>query len=101
MDKQEILQKAQQENKDERILQIRDRSLTWTYITMVIVAAIFAEIRAAAGEPFMDLCATICASVCVGQAYRFIKTKDTHYLILALITLAVGVFALVRFCMGH
>lgn len=101
MNKEEILQKAQQENVDERILQIKDRSITWTYLTMVIVAAIFAAIREANGQPMMDLCVTVCASVCVGQIYRFMKTKSSHYLILALITLAVGIVAMVRFCMGH
>lgn len=101
MNREEILQKAQQENVDERVLQIKDRSITWTYLTMVIVAAIFAAIRDANGQPMMDLCATVCASVCVGQTYRFVRTKSVHYLIFALITLVVGICAVIRFCMGH
>lgn len=101
MDKNEILRKAQKENCDEMEKQVRDQSIKWTYLTMVLTAAVFAAIRSANGQPMMDLCVTVCASVAVGQFYRFIKTKEKSCLILGLITLAVGVIALIRFCMGH
>lgn len=101
MNREEILAKAKNENKDEMELQVRDRSMKWTYIVMVLTAAIFAYIRETKGQPMMDLCVTVCASVATGHFYRFIKTRDTYCLILSVITLAVGIFALVRFCMGH
>lgn len=101
MNKEEILKKAQNENMDEREIQVRDKSLKWTYLTMVVVAAIFAELRAEKGLPMMDLCATVCASVCVGQLYRFVKTKDRTCLLFGVITFGMGIFALIRFCMGH
>lgn len=101
MNKEEILAKAKNENSDEMELQIRDKSMRWTYLTMVIIAAIFAFIRENHGQPMMDLCVTVCASVAVGQFYRFLKSKETYCLILGLIALLVGIFALVRFCMGY
>lgn len=101
MDKNEILRKAQKESCDEMETQVRDKAMKWTYLTMVLTAAIFAEIRAMNGQPMMDLCVTVCASVTVGQFYRFIRTKDTGCLILGLITFAVGIIALIRFCIGH
>lgn len=101
MDKNEILRKAQKENLDEMELLVRDQAMKWTYLTMVLTAAVFAAIRSMNGQPMMDLCVTVCASVTVGQFYRFIRTKDRGCLILGLITLAVGIFALIRFCMGH
>ncbi|MCI8408907.1 MAG: hypothetical protein HFJ09_06505 [Lachnospiraceae bacterium] len=103
MNKEEILAKSRKENErcDEFQIQIRDKSMKWTYITLVVVAAIFAWIRAEQGLPMMDLCVTICSSVCVGQFYRFIKTKDKWCLIMAVITLLVGIFAVIRFLGGH
>lgn len=103
MNKEEILAKSRKENEgcDEFQLQVRDKSMKWTYNTMVVVAAIFAWIRERQGLPMMDLCVTICSSVCAGQSYRFIKTKDKQYLILAVITLLIGIFAIIRFLGGH
>ena len=103
MNKEEILAKSRKENEgcDEFQIQVRDKSIKWTYITMVVVAAVFAWIREEQGLPMMDLCVTICFSVCVGQWYRFIKTKDKGCLIMAVITLLVGIFAIIRFLGGH
>jgi len=101
MNKEEILTKARNENKDEMEVQIRDKALKWTYVVMVVVAGIFAFIRGANNQPMMDLCVTICASVAVGQLYRFIKTRDKYCLTMGIVTLVVGIFALIRFCMGH
>jgi hypothetical protein len=101
MNKDEILRKAQAENKDERELQIRDKSMMWSYTVMVLVAAIFSFIRSEQGLPIMDLSATCMASVCASMTYRFIKTKEKSYLLVALITLFVAILATVRFFMGH
>lgn len=103
MNKEEILAKSRKENEgcDEFQLQVRDKSMRWTYITMVVVAAIFAFIREEQGLPIMDLSVTICSSVCVGQFYRFIKTKDKWCLMLAVVALIVGIFAIIRFLGGH
>lgn len=101
MNKEEILAKAKQENKDERELLVRDQSMRWTYLTMVITAAVFAFIREQKGQPMMDLCVTVCASVCVGQLYRYVKTTDRSCLILGGIALVVAIISLIRFCMGH
>lgn len=49
MDKKEILKQAQREGEDEREVQVRDKSLKWTYIAMVVVAAVFTFIRAEQG----------------------------------------------------
>lgn len=101
MNKEEVLKMAQRENSDEREVQIKDKSLKWTYITMVIVAAVFAFIREQNGQPMMDLCATVSASVCVGQIYRFIRTRKKENLLIGIITLAIVIFSVIRFCMGH
>lgn len=101
MNREEILKKAQREQNDEMELQVRDKSMKWTYIAMVAAAAIFAYIRSEQGLPMMDLCATVCVSVCAGQCYRFIKMKDTGCLLLAVITLLVAIIATVRFALGH
>ena len=101
MEREEILKRAQKEGNDEMEIQIKDKSIKYTYIAMVLVAAVFSCIREQQGLPIMDLCATVCFSVSVGQGYRFIKWKNKHALIMAILTLAVGICATVRFMMGH
>lgn len=101
MDKDEILLRAQNEKIDELEVQIKDKSMMWSYIAMVIIAAIFSFIRSEQGLPMMDLSATVSASVFAGMAYRFVKTKDRTHLFLAIITLFVSIIATVRFFMGH
>lgn len=101
MSKEEILTRAKNEKIDEMEAQFRDKSIKWTYLTMVLAAGIFAFVRAQRDQSIADLCATVCASVAAGQFYRYIKIKDKQYLIMAVITAAVGIFAAVRFCLGH
>ncbi len=45
MDREEILKMAQAEKYDEQELQIKDKSMTFSYVVMVITAAIFSFIR--------------------------------------------------------
>lgn len=40
MNKEEILRKAQKESNDEMEVQVKDKSMKWTYISMVIAAGI-------------------------------------------------------------
>ena len=101
MERNEILSKAQAENQDEREVQVKDKSITYSYIVMVLMAAVFTWIRAKQGLPMMDLCATVCGSVCAAMTYRFIKTKGKTYLMLAVITFLVMVMAIIRFAAGH
>lgn len=101
MDKNEILKMAQVENQDEMELQVKDKSMMWSYIVMVVMAAIFSFIRSEQGLPMMDLTATVSASVCAAMAYRFIKTRNKEHLFLALIMFVVAIVAIVRFVMGH
>lgn len=101
MNREEILAKAQNENCDEMEIRVRDQSMRWTYLVMVLVAAVFAFIRGQRGEPMMDLCATVCASVVAGQFYRYIKIRERFCLIMGLVALAIGIFAVIRFFMGH
>ena len=74
MDKNEILKMAQVENQDEMELQVKDKSMMWSYIVMVVMAAIFSFIRSEQGLPMMDLTATVSASVCAAMTYRFISS---------------------------
>ena len=101
MDKNEILKMAQVENQDEMELQVKDKSMMWSYIVMVVMAAIFSFIRSEQGLPMMDLTATVSASVCAAMTYRFIETRNKEHLFLALIMFVVAIVAIVRFVMGH
>ena len=101
MDKNEILKMAQVENQDEMELQVKDKSMMWSYIVMVVMAAIFSFIRSEQGLPMMDLTATVSASVCAAMTYRFIKTRNKEHLFLALIMFVVAIVDIVRFVMGH
>lgn len=101
MEKDEVLKRAQAEKKDERELQVKDKSMMWSYIVMVFMAAIFSFIRSEQGLPMMDLTATVSASVFTGMTYRYIKTKRRENAIIALIMLFVAVIATLRFFMGH
>lgn len=103
MDKEEILAKSRKENEngDEREQQIRDKSIKWTYITMVFFAAVFAYIRAEQGYPMMDLCATVSISVCAGQVYRFVRSKNRGNLVIACVTFVLFVLSIIRFVLGH
>ena len=101
MNKEEILIKTQIEKEDEREIQVEDKSMMWSYIAMVIAAAIFSFIRSEQGQPMMDLTAMVCISVLVNQIYRFVKTKKKQYLFVGLIILSIAIIATVRFVMGY
>ncbi len=103
MNKEEILKKSRNENRkrDEMEISVHNKSLKWTYVVLVLTASIFTLIRDINGQPMMDLSATVCFSIAAGNIYKFIKLKDKFYLIIFFITLAVGIFATVRFFMGH
>lgn len=101
MEREEILKRAQGEKKDERELQIKDKSMMWSYIVMVMMAAIFSFVRSEQGLPVMDLCATVCGSVCAAMIYRYVKTKKAEHLIIAAVMFAVTIAAIIGFCMGH
>lgn len=101
MERKEILKRAQDEKLDERELQVKDKSMMWSYIVMVIMASVFSFIRSEQGLPMMDLCATVSGSVCSAMTYRFIKTRNIEHLIISVIMFAIMIMAIVRFCMGH
>ena len=101
MKKEEILEKGRSENKDERDEMIRDQSIKWTFMTMVVLSAIFAYLRAVQGQTMMDLTVIVCGSVSVSFLYRFFQTKRKDLLILGLVILLCAIVALVRFCTGY
>ncbi len=101
MNKEEILEKGRSENKDERDEMIRDRSIKWTFLTMVLLSAIFAYLRAAQGQTMMDLTVVVCGSVSVSFLYRFFQTKRKELLILGVVVLLCALFALFQYCTGH
>ena len=100
MKKEEILEKARSEKKDEMETAVRDRSAVWMALAMVISAGFFVCMRGE-GEPVMDLAATVCFSVAVCCIYRFIRLKQISWLIMGIVLAAMTVFATVRFFMGH
>ncbi|MCI8748303.1 MAG: hypothetical protein HFH67_10635 [Lachnospiraceae bacterium] len=101
MDREEILRKAQNENNDEMEVQIRDKSIKWTYISMVIAVGVFSFIGDMKGYPIMDLVATTSISVAVGNFYRYIKCRDKSNLVITIIMVVVFVVSTIRFFMGH
>ena len=101
MNKEEILKKGRSENKDERDEIIRDQSIKWTFMTMVLLSAVFAYLRAVQGQTMMDLTVIVCGSVSVSFLYRFFQTKRKDLLILGLVILLCAIIALVRFCTGY
>lgn len=101
MDRNVILDKSRKEHRDEREEQVRDKSLKWTLITMVVLSAIFSYIRGTKGESMMDLSVIVCGSVCISFLYRYIKTKAKTYLFLAMICFAAALLSLVRYVMGY
>ena len=101
MDKKEILERAQSEKVDERETFINDRSMRWTYLIMTLLAGIFTIVRSVREQPIMDLCATVCLSVCAGFMYRYIKNRERFYLIAAVLLAVFGIAAAVRFFMGY
>ena len=101
MKKEEILEKGRAENKDERDVAIRDQSIRWTFMTMVLLSGIFAYLRAAQGQTMMDLTVVVCASVSVSFLYRFSQTKRVELLVLGIVLLFCAVVALVRYCAGY
>lgn len=101
MDKEDVLRKAQEEKNDEMEIQIRDKSMKWTYVSMVIAAAIFSFIRDMQGYPMMDLTATVSISAAVGNFYRYVKGKDKSNLLIAIVMSVIFVFSTIRFIMGH
>ncbi|MCI8550805.1 MAG: hypothetical protein HFI68_09520 [Lachnospiraceae bacterium] len=101
MDREEVLRRSRNEKNNEMEARIWDRAMRWTYLGMVLAAAVFSYIRSLDGQPVMDLCATVCISVFAGRIYYYIKTKDKFNLIMALFALVIAVFATVRFFMGH
>lgn len=100
MKKEEILEKARSEKKDEMEKAVRDRSAVWMVIAMVIAAGFFVSMRKD-GEPIMDLTATVCFSVAVFCIYRFIRLKQVGWLIMGIVLAGMTVFATVRFFMGY
>ncbi len=101
MTKEKVLRLAREEGKDEMALQARDRSMKWTYIVMVLCAAVFAVLRARQGLPVMDLCATVCYSVSAGFLYRYAKMREKNTLVLGVVQLMIGIAATVRYFGGH
>lgn len=100
MKKEEILEMARSEKKDEMENAVRDRSAVWMAIAMVIAAGFFVCMREE-GEPIMDLTATVCFSVAVCCIYRFIRLKQVSWLIMGIVLAGMTVFATVRFFMGY
>lgn len=101
MDRDEILRRSREEKNDEMEIQVRDKAMKWTYIALVLSAAFFSLIRGMHDQPIMDLCATVCISVCAGRFYCYTKTKDKFNLVMAIVMLLVAIAAAVRFFMGH
>jgi hypothetical protein len=103
MTKEEILEKSRNENKrgDEMEKKILGDAMKYSYLAMILAAAIFAFIRAEKGYPIMDLPAVCCVSMFTNFMFRYVKTKEKFNLIMSLVMLAAAVISAVFFFMGH
>lgn len=101
MNKEVILKIAQSEKRDEMGLHIKDKSMMWSYLVMVIVAALFNFIKVLHGIPITDLTATVCASVGTTLAYRYAKLKDKQDLFIAIIMFIIALISTIYFVMGY
>lgn len=101
MNKEEILEKAQAEKRDEREVFLSDKSIRWTYLAIVLLTGIFTVVRGFRDQASPDLLATLCLSVSVGHIYRYIKTKDKFYLLVGICSCIVGAGSAVQFFIGY
>lgn len=68
---------------------------------MVILAAVFAAIRAIKNQPAMDLYTIVTAAFSAGYFYRAKHLKNRWDLANGVITLLIALLALYRFCRGY
>ena len=100
MNKEDILKMAQTEKIDDLELQVKDKSMMWSYLVMVVLAALFSFFKALHGFPITDLTATICASVCANVFYRYLKTRKQQDLFLAITMFIIALIATIHFFIG-
>ena len=101
MNKEDILKMAQNEKRDDMEIHIKDKSLMWSYLIMVMFAALFSFFKALKGFPITDLTATVCASVCATMTYRYLKTKNKQDFLFAIAMLIVTLISSIYFFIGY
>ena len=101
MNKEDILEKSRLEHSDEREDAVRDRSLRWTLAVMTVLSVVFALLRAYKGQSTADLAVVVCGSVGATFVYRFVKTKQVYFLVLAAVLFAAAVLSLIRFFLEY
>lgn len=97
MSKEDILKMAQNEKMDDMELQVKDKSMMWSYLVMVIVAGIFSFVKSLHGFPITDLIATVCASVCATLTYRYTKLKNREDLFIAIVMFIIALISTIYF----
>lgn len=100
MNKEDILKMAQTEKIDDLELQVKDKSMMWSYLVMIVLAALFSFFKALHGFPITDLTATICASICTNAFYRYLKTRKQQDLFLAIAMFIIALIATIHFFIG-
>ncbi|WP_438059208.1 DUF6442 family protein [Streptococcus ruminicola] len=101
MNKEDILKMAQSEKRDEMELHIKDKSMTWSYLVMVIVAGLFSFFKSLHGFPIADLTTTVSASVGTTLAYRYAKLKDKQDLFFAIVMFIIALISTIYFFIGY
>lgn len=82
MEKQEILQKAQAENKDEMEIYINYKSMLLVFILTEILAVVFAFNSVISGGRMTSYLILVNAPLGAGFLFRYIKTKKNFNLIM-------------------
>lgn len=100
MNKEDILKMAQTEKIDDLELQVKDKLMMWSYLVMIVLAALFSFFKALHGFPITDLMATICASICANAFYRYLKTRKQQDLFLAIAMFIIALIATIHFFIG-
>ena len=82
MKKEDILKKAQEENNDEMVQYVYDKSMYFVFIAMFVCLSIFSFTRFADGMRIEDYVATLDISISAGSFFRYIKTKKKlHFVV--------------------
>ncbi len=97
MDKNEILEKAQNSAKpDEMELYVVQKGQSLSMFVMIVVAIIFMAIKLIKDQSWYDVNCIIFSGMAAVNLYKFFKIRERHHLNLGIITAIAAIAAFVR-----
>lgn len=101
MKKEDILKMAQNEGSDEMEKSMKNRSILWGAVAMIICLIVFTIIRRQNGQYTFDLTATICAGVAAENFFQFGKLHNKKNLLAGIIMSVGAVLSVIWFITVH